>query len=288
MAEIRQIERRSFTIEDPEEAGRIVRGRMALPEGTEKEGNELPCVLILHGFKGFMDWGFFPELATRLVLRGIAAVSFNFSGSGVGEDPCEISEDEAFFNNTPSREVEDVGRVRAWIEARGLSGIDPARCAIFGHSLGGAVAFLHAAVRRDYRAVVVWAPIGDFARRRGDVAKWREQGYSEITNGRTGQVHRLGVGWLNDVENNASALDISKACGRLSTPTLICHGREDEAVPLEEVETLYRAFQPDVAHFLAIADTGHTFGAKHPLTEVGADLETVLSETVETFATHLL
>jgi hypothetical protein len=39
---------------------------------------------------------------------------------------------------------------------------------------------------------------------------------------------------------------------------------------------------------LAIADTGHTFGAKHPLTEVGVDLETVLSETVETFATHLL
>ena len=39
-----------------------------------------------HGFKGFKDWGFFPHLADRLARAGLVAVSFNFSGSGVGPD----------------------------------------------------------------------------------------------------------------------------------------------------------------------------------------------------------
>ena len=87
---------RPFAITDPAEPGRRIQGRVHLPEGTEESGAELPYVLMLHGFKGFMDWGFFPELARRLVLQGIAAVPFNFSGSGVAEDPLAITDDEAF------------------------------------------------------------------------------------------------------------------------------------------------------------------------------------------------
>ena len=42
-----------------------------------------PAVVIVHGFKGFKDWGFFPLVAQRLAAAGHAAVSFNFTGSGV-------------------------------------------------------------------------------------------------------------------------------------------------------------------------------------------------------------
>ena len=44
-----------------------------------------PAVLVLHGFKGFKDWGMFPPLAERLALAGFSAVSPNFSGSGVDD-----------------------------------------------------------------------------------------------------------------------------------------------------------------------------------------------------------
>jgi len=278
---------RPFAITDPAEPGRRLQGRVHLPEGTEEAGAELPYVLILHGFKGFMDWGFFPELTRRLIRRGIATVPFNFSGSGIGEDPLEITEDEAFARNTPSRSVEDVGRVRAMIEHAGVPGLAGNRAGILGHSFGGAVSLLHAAQRHDYRAIVAWAPVGNFEQRLGDVEAWRARGYQEIPNARTGQTHRLGVSWAEDVLNNKDKLDVRAACARLSTPTLICHGSVDVAVPIDEGEMLYGAFDEGVCRFLRMEGTGHTFGGTHPLGEIGPDLERVLEETVETFARHL-
>ncbi len=288
MEDIQGIDTREFTIGDPDEKDRVIRGRVHLPEGTEDTGAELPYVLILHGFKGFMDWGFFPELARRLVMRGIGAVPFNFSGSGIGEDPMEITEDEAFSKNTPSRAVEDVARVRALIDSGAVAGINPPRCGIMGHSFGGGVAYLHAAKRHDYQAIVTWAPVGEFERRIEDVELWRKRGYIEIPNGRTGQKHRLGLGWLDDVVNNKAAVDVVAACARLSSPTLICHGTKDRAVPLDEAEKLRDAYEKKYCRFLCLEGAGHTFGGAHPLTQIDPDLETVLRETVEMFATHLL
>jgi len=53
---------------------------------TQEKGADRPAVVICHGFKGFKDWGFFPHLAARIARAGMTAVSFNFSGSGVGPD----------------------------------------------------------------------------------------------------------------------------------------------------------------------------------------------------------
>jgi len=44
-----------------------------------------PAVVVVHGFKGFKDWGMFPRLAERLAQAGFSAVSFNMSGSGVDD-----------------------------------------------------------------------------------------------------------------------------------------------------------------------------------------------------------
>ena len=51
---------------------------------------------MLHGFKGFTRWGFFPELSRRIAESGMVAVRFNMSGSGVGSDPESFSEPDAF------------------------------------------------------------------------------------------------------------------------------------------------------------------------------------------------
>ena len=276
-------------IDDPADGLRTLRGWIEYPRSAEAARERVPYVLVLHGFKGFMDWGFFPELARRLVARGLAVIRFNFSGSGVGENPLEFSEERAFFENTPSRELEDVERVRAWLDSGALPWIEARRGALFGHSLGGAVALIHAARRLDYHALVTWAPVASFRRFTPEAeALWREQGHIEILNARTGQVHRLGIGWLDDIERNTRALDIAAACRRLTTPTLLLHGSRDEAVPLVEGETLAGAFPPGVARLTILEGGNHTFGAVHPLAGVPPTLERAFQETSEAFARRLL
>ena len=44
-----------------------------------------PAVVVLHGFKGFKDWGMFPPLSQRLAQAGFTVVSPNLSGSGVDD-----------------------------------------------------------------------------------------------------------------------------------------------------------------------------------------------------------
>ena len=66
-----------------------------------------PAVLVIHGFKGFKDWGMFPPLAVRLARAGLSAISFNLSGSGV-DDAGEFAFPEKFGHNTFSAELHDI------------------------------------------------------------------------------------------------------------------------------------------------------------------------------------
>jgi dienelactone hydrolase len=281
------IEERDFRLDDELDALRTIRGRLTYAAGAE-DGAPRPYVLVLHGFKGFMDWGFFPELARRIARSGLVAVSFNFSGSGHGERPLEFSEHDAFFANTPSRELDDVQRVRAWIDSGAVPWIDRQRAGVFGHSLGGGVALVHAARRHDYRALVGWACVSTFRRFPAEIESvWRRQGWVEIPNLRTKEVHRLGTGWLDDLERNARVLDIHAACRRLATPSLLLHGSADEAVPLAEGEALARAFGPGVGRLEVLAGANHTFWAAHPLLGVSETLARALERTLDFLAERL-
>jgi len=274
---VETLDEREFRIEDESDPLRTIRGRLSTPGGAEESARRLPYVLLLHGFKGFMDWGFWPEVTRRLVARGLAVVRFNFSGSGHGEQPLECTEERAFFENTPSREIEDVDRVRAWLDAGAVPWIDPKRGALVGHSMGGAVALIHAAHRQDYRAVVGWASVATFRRFPPEVEDlWRRQGFVEIPNTRTREVHRLGLGWLEDIDRNPRTLDVPAACRRLTRPVLLLHGAEDEAVPLREGESLREACPQDLVRFEVVPHTGHTFGATQPLRDVTPALEHAL------------
>jgi dienelactone hydrolase len=282
-----RLEERDFRIEDEGDPLRTLRGRLTYAEGAAERGERLPCALVLHGFKGFMDWGFHPEIARRLARRGLAVVRFNFSGSGVGEDGRSFTEERAFFENTPTREIEDVDRVRAWLDSGAVPWIDPRRAALLGHSMGGGVALIHAARRQDYRALACWASVATFRRFPPEVeGQWRRDGFVEIPNLRTREVHRLGRGWLDDLDRHADALDVVAACGRLAAPTLFLHGSEDEAVSPEESRRLLRAFGPGSARLEVVPGANHTFGAVHPLAAIPPALERVLAATAAFLVQH--
>ena len=73
----------------PSRDGYPLRGDARYQDGL---GDGAPAVVICHGFKGFKDWGFFPEVAAALAASGYLAISFNFSGSGIGSDLCDFTD----------------------------------------------------------------------------------------------------------------------------------------------------------------------------------------------------
>ncbi len=272
---------RSFRLVHPDDPRRVIRGKIDVPEDEAAPASGWPHACLLHGFKGFMDWGFFPDMARRIAASGIAAVRFNASGSGVGEDLGTFGDLEAFERNTLSRELEDVARVRAWIRGGGAPDLDATRNAWIGHSRGGGLALLHAAESQDGRGVVTWAAVSTFDRFDEDAkARCRADGYLPIWNARTGQEMRVGVAALDDLERNRRRFDLREACRRVSVPVLLVHGEEDETVPAVESEILASALGPRIATLLRIDGTGHTFGVRHPMQATSGEATTAAWETV--------
>lgn len=277
----------AFRIETPSEPWRVVRGRVTRPAGAPP-GRGWPWVLVLHGFKGFMDWGFFPTLARALAGRGMAAVAFNTSGSGVGDDLESCSDLEAFRRDTLSRQLEDVERVRQLARTGELGPLDAQRAGVFGHSRGGGVALVHAAETPVYRAVATWAALDTFDRWDEATKRlWRQTGTLTVTNARTGQELPIDVEVLLDFERNRQRLDILDACRRIQAPVLLVHGTADEAVHVDSLRRLAEALPPDRVRTMTLEGAGHTLGAVHPLREVPPPLARALETTLGWFEDRL-
>jgi uncharacterized protein len=246
-----------------------------------------PAVLVLHGFKGFKDWGMFPPLSQRLAQAGFIVVSPNLSGSGV-DDQGDFSLPERFGHNTFSAELEDVRRVIDALMAGQLGVPTPATLGLVGHSRGGGIAVLQAARDPRVRALVTWAAISSVERwPSAQRSSWRAAGKTDIQNARTGQVLPLYTDVLDDIEQNASALDIEAAGRRIRIPWLLIHGTEDESVRFAEAEGLKAASARPDTRLLPIQGGGHTFGAVHPWRATTPELDTVFDATLAWLTTRL-
>ncbi len=270
--------------------------------GTNPEAFEIPCkdglsirgdvypasssslrtVLVCHGFKGFAHWAFFPYLGRTLAENGLTAITFDFSGSGIGQDRESFTEPAAFAGNTLSREQDDLEIVVDYARRKKLIA---GKFGLFGHSRGGGSAILFAAAPdSDVGSLVTWAAIS-FPNRwsKEDVITWRRQGYAEVTNSRTGQIMRLDTDLLEDVEmHGQTKLNIGAAASRIGVPWLIVHGTADETVPSSEAERLH-SLSARVSTLRLIEGANHGFDAKHPLDEVPPVLKKVVLETVKFF-----
>lgn len=256
--------------------GLLIRGEAYLAE------TPIGSVIVCHGFKGFAHWAFFPYLARTLAQDGLNAITFDFSGSGIGADRESFNQPEAFAHNTFSREledlelVEDYGRRRKWIHGK---------FGVFGHSRGGGMAILFAAAQAaDVSSLVTWAAIS-YPNRWSpeDVITWRKRGHTEITNSRTGQVMRLETDLLDDVEvHGKTKVNIEAAAAKVKAPWLIIHGTADDTVPSSEAEHLH-SLSRGMSTLRLIEGGNHGFSATHPLNEVPPVLEKVVLETAKFF-----
>ncbi len=251
-----------------------------------------PTVVICHGFKGFMEWGFFPPLAELLVERGFTAIRFNYSGSGMRPGDELVTDPEAFRSNTLSLELIDTLRV---LQAAGTEiapdRVDPNRLALVGHSRGAGASLL-AAAHPDWRgrlkALVTWNGVGTYDDRfdAATRAYWHKNGALPIENARTGQKLELGIELLADLEHQRAVLDLKQAAAKRRAPWLIVHGAEDETVPQAEAESLERA-ATDPKELLIVEGGSHTFGAVHPFAGPTRELIKAMNATQIWLRRHL-
>lgn len=226
-------------------------------------------VIVVHGFKGFKDWGFFPWTAQRLMQHRLAICRFNMSRSGIGDDPETFSRLDLFEHDTYSTQVRDLAAVvrHAQREFPDLPTF------LLGHSRGGGVALLGAGDVPNLRGVITWASIARVDRWDAEtIREWRRRGVLEIENARTKQIMRMSPRMLDDYEANAARLDILAATARLRVPLLVLHGARDESVPVEESRQI--AARAHEASLIILGRASHTFNAIHPLVHVPFELLT--------------
>jgi dienelactone hydrolase len=243
------------------EEGLPIRGDLDVPDRPRA------LVVVVHGFKGFKDWGFFPWTAQRFVQHRLAVCRFNMSRSGIGDDPESFDRLDLFEHDTYSRQLSDLRRAVEYAQQQ----VPNVPTFLFGHSRGGGIALLGAAAVPSLRGVAVWAPIArcdrwDEATKRD----WRTRGYQEQLNTRTKQLMRMSTAILDDYDTHAAQLDIVAAARALTVPLLVVHGARDESVSVEEGRLL-ASLNADTS-LLIIDRASHTFNAIHPLVHVPFEL----------------
>jgi len=243
-----------------------------LVPGVES-GTVLPIILFIHGFKGFKDWGAFPDLYEELARAGFAVVAFNLSLNGVGSNMMDFDEPERFRRQTFSQDLEDVGSVIEAIKNKEIESekvvLDTDRIGILGHSRGGHTAVVAAAEYSEIQCLVTWSAVADYNKRWSSemIKDWKTKGYTEITNSRTGQTLPLDKIVYDDAIHNADRLIALNRVKDLYIPSMFIAGKSDEAVPYSETEKLFRASPAEDKEIRLIENAGHTFQVSHPFTE---------------------
>jgi len=240
-------------------------GKLILGDITFDEKNpNTPIILFVHGFKGFKDWGAHNLVARYFASNGYRYIKFNLSHSGVPvDDPKDVTDMEAFASNTVSKELFDLNAVLDFIEK--AYGKDT-KVNLIGHSRGGGLSIIEAANDLRINKLITWSAIGDFSSlwKKEQEAEWKKNGKIFVTNARTKEQMPLNVTLLEDLEENATALDILDAAKRVNIPWLIVHGDDDVNVPFETAQTLAEV-NPN-SRLVKIEGANHVYGATQPYT----------------------
>ncbi|HSD62877.1 MAG TPA: prolyl oligopeptidase family serine peptidase, partial [Ignavibacteriaceae bacterium] len=250
--------------------------------------NLSPCLIFVHGFKGFKDWGFGPYIGNYFSSKGFFVLSFNFSHNGVGNSLTEFDELDRFAENTFSLELSELSQLIDAYFNGFFGGTSNIELGLLGHSRGGGISILTARQKAEVSSVAVWSTVSNFNRyskRQKEI--WRKKGVFEVMNSRTKQIMKLNISLLIDLEQNSDKLNIKKAVKELNKPFLMVHGEQDLAVPVKEAEDLYSVAGKQNTELFLVPSAGHTFDIKHPFEGTNDRFEVVLEKTYQFFNQNL-
>ncbi len=233
-------------------------------------GTPVPVLLFVHGFKGFKDWGAFPDACLELARSGFGVVAFNLSLNGVGKSMTDFDEPDLFARQTLTQDLEDVGSVIEGVKTKKIEHekvtLDTDRIGIIGHSRGGHTAVAAAAEYADIHCLVTWNAVADYSSRwsKEMVNDWKKQGFTEILNSRTGQSMKIDKIVYDDARENSDRLTALARARELYIPCMFIAAKQDEAVPYNDSVMLSRKAPAQDKELRLIEKTGHTFGVSHP------------------------
>jgi hypothetical protein len=208
-------------------------GTLYLARGCQPK----PTVLLLHGCPGLQQNA---DLAVALRDRGWNSLVFHYRG-------CWGSAGAYDLRTIPR----DVTAAVDHLQDGGYPGVDPARLAVAGHSLGGWAAVLAAAIDPRLRAVAIFGTAADLGALDLDA--------DGIERELTRFLATTPAEFVRQRDEVIARLDPLDAVRSISPrPLLIVHGTEDRWVPAEQARRLHaQARQP--CQYVEIDGANHDF-----------------------------
>ena len=246
-----------------------------------------PLNIILHGFKAFRNWGFIPRMAEKLSEQSGPTINLDFSLNGVIDEGKMLYDNSKFRKNTISQELKDLNILLDYIKSNNFN-INLSECwngeiNLIGHSLGGAISIITAHERNDINKIILWNSISKSDRNTERQKKeWREKGYIEFTESKSGQTLFLDVEYLEDKERNKKRFDLRGKISELKIPICIIQGKLDLTVRYNEAEALEKSAVNSIsleAHY--IEKCNHTFGVSNPFISTNENLDYAINKTIE-------
>ena len=191
------------------------------------------CVILLHGFKGYKDYGFIPILAHDLCDAGMLVHRFNSSTSGMTNETETFARTDLFALDTWTRQVDDLVRMVQAVRDGELAG-NGLPIYLIGHSRGGAAVLLAGGRHGDeldLAGVITINAIDQCSRLASAThSQMLEQGYIISPSARTKQDLRINSTWLSEQLEDPEAHDVLLQTSRLRCPACIIHSENDDAV----------------------------------------------------------
>lgn len=214
-------ERISYTSVD----GWRIDALLTLP--TRREGAGAPPLIVhVHGGPSGSwadDWGFYRSQA--LVAAGYAELRPNVRGSmGRG-----VAFADAVLGDMGGKDLQDILSGVDYLVERGL--VDSERVAIMGWSYGGFMSCWAVTQTNRFKAAIMGAGVSDF------------HSFHAQTNIPDWDMRFLSKEIISPLDHPAIYRQFSAItyAGRVTTPTLIVHGENDDCVPVNQAYAFYRA-----------------------------------------------
>jgi pimeloyl-ACP methyl ester carboxylesterase len=223
--------------------GQRLYGMLHLPDSVVTT----PAVVLCHGFTGSrMEAHFlFVKMARDLAAHGIAALRFDFRGSGESEG--------RFQDMTIGGEISDAVAALRWL--RRQRGIAPARLGLLGLSLGGCVSACVAGQHPQIvKALALWSAAAHPEHFWNADAERALEGREVVDWGG----NLIGRAFLEEAK--AGVIRPLAEIARYPGSVLIVHGEKDAAVPLGHAQE-YTAAVPGRKEVHIIAGADHVYSS---------------------------